>query len=70
VRITLCTSAELLILIRVLRPLDIQRSYRARKSADEAGEAEVAAGGDGLRRGPVRTTSAQDGEFDPFPVAF
>jgi hypothetical protein len=70
VSITLCASAELLILIRVLRPLDIQRSYRARKSADEAGEAEVASGGDGLRQGPVRTTSAQDGEFDPFPVAF
>jgi hypothetical protein len=69
-RITSCTSAELLILRRVLRPLAIQRSYRARKSADEAGEAEVAAGGDGLRRGPVRTTSAQDGEFDPFPVAY
>ncbi len=69
-RITSCTSAELLILIRVLRPLDIQRSYRARKSADEGGEAEVATGGDGLKRGPVRTTSAQDGEFGPFPVAF
>jgi hypothetical protein len=48
----------------------MQRSYKARKSADEAGVAEVAAEGDGLRRGPVRTTSAQDGEFDPFPVAF
>ncbi len=68
-RVTSCVSVELLILIRVLRPLDLQRSYRARKSAAEAGEAEVAAGGDGLRRGPVRTTSAQDGEFDLFPVA-
>jgi hypothetical protein len=48
----------------------MQRSYRARKSADEGGEAEVATGGDGLKRGPVRTTSAQDGEFGPFPVAF
>ncbi len=69
-RITSCTSAELLTLIRVLRPLDIQRSYRARKSADEGGEAEVVTGGDGLKRGPVRTTSAQDGEFGLFPVAF
>jgi hypothetical protein len=65
-----CTSTELLILIRVLRALEMQRSYKARKSAVEAEEAEVAAGGDGLRQGPLRTTSAQDGELDPFPVAF
>jgi hypothetical protein len=46
-RMISCTSTELLILIRVLRPLEMQRSYKARKSAVEAEEAEVEATGSG-----------------------
>ncbi len=57
--------------MQVLKPLEIQRSYRARKSAVvEAGEIVVTAGGDGLRRGPLRKTSAREGELDPIPVVF
>jgi hypothetical protein len=57
--------------MRVFNPLEIQRSYRARKSTlVEAEEIVVAAGGNGLRRGPLRTTSAQVGELDPILVVF
>jgi hypothetical protein len=43
-----CTPAELFIFMRVFGPLEMQRSYRARKSAVvEAVELAVAAGGDG-----------------------
>jgi hypothetical protein len=53
--------------MQVFKPLEMQHSYRARKSAViEAEEVVVAAGGDGLRRGPLRTTSAQKGELDRF----
>jgi hypothetical protein len=57
--------------MRVFNPLEIHRSYKARKSAvvDEE-EIVVTAGGNGLRRGPLRTTSAQEGELDPIPVVF
>ncbi len=57
--------------MRVFNPLEMQRSYKAKKSTvvDEE-EIVVAAGGDGLRRGLLRTTSAQEGELDPIPVVF
>jgi hypothetical protein len=64
-----CTPAELLMFMRVFNPLEMQWSYRARKSAVvEAEEIAVAAGGDGLRRdrGLLRTTSAQEGELARF----
>jgi hypothetical protein len=57
--------------IRVFRPFEIQRLYRARKS--EVVEAEalaVTAGGDVSRREPFQTTSAQEGELVPNPVVF
>ncbi len=57
--------------MRVFNPLEIQRSYKARKSAViEEDEIVVAAGGDGLRRGLLRTMSAQEGKLDPIPVIF
>jgi hypothetical protein len=57
--------------MQVFKPLEMQRSYRARKSAVvEAEEVVVAAGGDGLRRGPLWKTSAQEGKLDPIPVVF
>jgi hypothetical protein len=52
--------------IRVLKPLELQRSYKPKKSA--VVEAEALAGGDVLRREPFRTTSAQEGELDPIPA--
>ncbi len=71
VRVISCTPAELLIFMRVFNPLEMQRLYKAKKSAvvDEE-EVVVAAGGDGLRRGALWTTSAQEGELDPNPVVF
>jgi hypothetical protein len=55
--------------IRVLKPLQLQRSYKAKKSAVVEAEAlAVPAGGDVLRREPFRTTSAQEGELDPIPA--
>jgi hypothetical protein len=55
--------------MRVFNPFKMQRSYKAKKSAVvEAEDTVVAAGGDGLMRGPLRTTSAQEGELDPIPV--
>jgi hypothetical protein len=70
VRVISCTPAELLIFMRVFNPLEMQRSYKAKKSAvvDEE-EVVVAAGGDGLRQGAL-WTSAQEGELDPNPVVF
>jgi hypothetical protein len=66
-----CTPAELLMFIRVFKQLEIQRSYRARKSSVVEAEAlAVAAGGDVSRREPLRTTSAQEGELDPIPEVF
>ncbi len=66
-----CTPAELFMFMRVFKPFEMQRSYKAKKSAVvEAEDTVVAAGGDGLRRGPLRTTSAQEGELDPIPVMF
>jgi hypothetical protein len=57
--------------MRVFNPLEMQWLYRARKSAVvEAEEIAVAAGNDGLRRGPLRTTSAQEGKLGPIPVVF
>jgi hypothetical protein len=44
-------------------PFDIQRSYRARKSAAVL-VAVVAAGGGGLDDVPFRTTSAHEGELE------
>jgi hypothetical protein len=57
--------------MRVFNPLEIQQSYKARESkvVDEE-EIVVTAGGDGLRRGPLRTTSAQEGELDPISAVF
>ncbi len=57
----------MLIFMQVFNPLEIQRSYKAKKSAviDEE-EIVVAAGGDGLRQGPLWTTSAQEGELARF----
>ncbi len=57
--------------MRVFNPLEIHRLYKARKFAvvDEE-EIVVTAGGDELRRGPLRTMSAQEGELDPIPVVF
>jgi hypothetical protein len=57
--------------MRVFNPLEIQQSYKAKKSAVVDEEEIVApAGGDGLRQGLLRTTSAQEGELDPIPVVF
>ncbi len=57
--------------MRVFNPLEMQWLYRARKSTDvEAEEIAVAAGNDGLRRGPLWTTSAQEGKLDLIPVLF
>jgi hypothetical protein len=51
--------------IRALNPFDMQRSYRARKSAvDAAVVTAVAAGSDGLEDVPFRTTSSQEGKLD------
>jgi hypothetical protein len=56
-------------LIRVLKPLKLQRSYKAKKSAVVEAEAlAVPVGGDELRREPFRTTSAQEGELDQIPA--
>jgi hypothetical protein len=57
--------------MQVFNPLEMQWLYRARKSAVvEAEEIAVVAGNDGLRRGPLRTTSAQEGKLDLIPVVF
>ncbi len=57
--------------MRVFNQLEIQRSYRSRKSVVvEAEEIVVSIGSDGLRRGPLRTMSAQEGKLDPIPVVF
>jgi hypothetical protein len=43
--------------MRVFSPLEMQRSYRARKSAVvDTEELVVTASGDGFRQGPLRTT--------------
>jgi hypothetical protein len=69
VRTNSCIPAELLILFWVLKPLEQQRSYKAKKSAVVEAEAlAVPAGGNLLSREPVRTTSAQEGELDPVPA--
>jgi hypothetical protein len=45
-----CTPAELLMFIQVFNPVEMQRSYRARKSAVFEAEAiAVIAGSDGFR---------------------
>ncbi len=70
VRMISCTPAELFMFMQAFKPLEIQRSYRTKKSAVlEAEEIVVTAGGDGLRQGPLRT-SAQEGELDPILVVF
>jgi hypothetical protein len=57
--------------IRVFKPIELQRSYKAKKSAVVEAEAlAVTAGGDELRREPLRTTSAQEGELDPIPAVY
>jgi hypothetical protein len=66
VRVTSCTPDELLKLMRVFSPLEMQRSYNARKSAVE----DVTTGSEGFRQVPLRTTSAHEGELDPTPVVF
>jgi hypothetical protein len=64
-----CIPAEMLMFIRVLKPLELQRSYKAKKSAAVETEAlAVPAGRDVLRREPFRTTSAQEGEVDLIPA--
>ncbi len=45
-----CTPAEFLMFIQVFNPVEMQRSYRARKSKVVEAEAiNVVAGGDGFR---------------------
>ncbi len=57
--------------MRVFKLLKMQHSYKAKKSAVVvAEETVVAAGGNGLRRGQLQTTSAQEGELDPITVEF
>jgi hypothetical protein len=66
VRVTSWAPVELFKLIRVFNPLEMQRSYNARKSAVE----DVTTGGEGFRQVPLQTTSAHEGELDPTPVIF
>jgi hypothetical protein len=57
--------------IQVFKSIEIQRLYRARKSAVVEAEAlAVAAGGYVSRREPLRTMSAREGELVPIPVVF
>jgi hypothetical protein len=71
VRVISCTPAELHMFIRAFKPFEIQRLYRARKSAVVEAEAlAVAAGGDLSRREPFWTTSAQEGELVQNMVVF
>ncbi len=61
---TSCIPDELLKLMRVFSPLEMQRSYNARKSAVD----DITTGG--FRQVPLRTTSAHEGELDPNLVVF
>jgi hypothetical protein len=57
--------------IRAFKPLEMHQSYMATKSAVVEAEAiAVTAGSDVLRRGLLRTTSAQEGELDLIPMVF
>ncbi len=59
--VTSCTPDELLKLMRVFSPLEMQRSYNARKSTVD----DITTGGEGFRQILLWTTSAHEDELDP-----